>query len=131
MTTQARVPSREKLLAGYMAHAEAVAHDRKDEHFWAFNAMIDVIWEDPESAWEVIVEVISRASDDATLGYVAAGPLEDLICEHPHLVIERVETRARQDARFRKAVAGVWGSNRMPKEIRARLDVIVANERPW
>lgn len=61
-----------------MAHAEAVAHDHKDEHFWAFNEMIDIICTDPESAWEVIVEVISRASNDATLGYVAAGPLEDL-----------------------------------------------------
>jgi hypothetical protein len=94
------VSTREQLLEGYLAHAEAVTHDRKDQHFWAFNEMIDVIRADPESAWEVIVDIIARASDDATLGYVAAGPLEDLICEHPHLMIERVEKRARQDGRF-------------------------------
>jgi hypothetical protein len=46
-------------------------------------------------------------------------------------MIDRVESRARQDARFRKAIARVWGWTRIPKEIRARLDVLVAEERRW
>jgi hypothetical protein len=111
-----------------MAHAEAVAHDQKDDNFWAFNELIELIEAEPETAWPIILEIIKNASDDATLAYVAAGPLEDLICEHPHLVIQRVELCATRDARFRKTLAGVLGSNRMPKEIRARLDALVANE---
>jgi hypothetical protein len=46
-------------------------------------------------------------------------------------MIDRVESRARQDARFRKAIARVWGWTRMSKDIRARLDVLVATEPRW
>jgi len=62
---------------------------------------------------------------------VAAGTLEDLICKHPAAIIDRVESRATQDARFRKAIARAWGWTLIPKEIRARLDMLVAEERRW
>jgi len=52
-------------------------------------------------------------------------------CKHADAMIDRVESRARQNARFRKAVARVWGWTRIPKEIRARLDMLVAEERRW
>lgn len=120
--------TREELLEGYLAHAEAVAHERKDLHFWAYNEMVHLMRDDPDAAWWITVELVARASDDATLGYVAAGPLEDLLCQHPYVIIDRVEGRARQDARFRKALAGVWGSSRIPKDICARLDDLVSEE---
>ena len=123
--------TREELLEGYLAHAEAVAHERQDLHFWAFNELVDVLRDDPESAWWITVELIALASDDATLAYVAAGPLEDLLCKHPRVIIDRVEHRAREDARFLKAVAGVWGSSRMTQNVRARLDAVVAGEPRW
>src|ERR1700720_952715 len=121
--------SHDELLEGYLAHAEAVAHERKDTNFWAFNELADLMRDDPDGAWQIIVGLVGRASDEETLGYVAAGPLEDLICQHPEAMIDRVESRAGQDARFRKAIARVWGWTRMPKEIRARLDLLVAEER--
>jgi Family of unknown function (DUF6869) len=123
--------SHDELLEGYLAHAEAVAHERKDTYFWAFNELADLMRDDPDGAWQIIVELVGRASDEETLGYVAAGPLEDLICQHPEAMIDRVESHAGQDARFRKAIARVWGWTRMPKEIRARLDLLVAEERRW
>ena len=123
--------SHHELLRGYLAHAEAVAHGREDADFWAFNELADLIRDDSDGAWQIVVEVLACASDDETLGYVAAGALEDLICAHPHAMIDRVETRARQDTRFRKAVRRVWGWTRIPKDIRARLDALVAKEAPW
>ena len=123
--------SRDELLEGYLAHAEAVAHERKDTNFWAVNELADLIRDDPDGAWQIMVELVARASDEDTLGFVAAGALEDLICTHPAAMIDRVESRARQDARFRKAVARVWGWTRIPKGIRARLDMLVAAERRW
>ena len=83
--------------------------------------------DDPDGAWRIVVELVARASDDETLGYVAAAALEDLICSHPEAMIDRVESRARHDARFRMAVARVWGWTRIPKDIRARLDMLVAD----
>ena len=119
------------LLEGYLAHAEAVAHQREDTSFWAFNRLAELMRDDPDAAWQITVELIARASDEETLGYVAAGALEDLICQHPDAMIDRVERHAKQDARFRTAVARVWGWTRMPKEVRARLDTLVAEERRW
>ena len=87
--------------------------------------------DDPDGAWQITVELIARASDDETPGYVAPGALEDLICGHPDAMIDRVESRAKQDVRFRKAVARVWGWTRLPRNIRARLDMLVAEERRW
>src|SRR5439155_12361905 len=123
--------SHDELLEAYLAHAEAVAHERKDTNFWAFNELADLMRDDPDGAWQIMGELVARASDEETLGYVAAGALEDLICKHPDAMIDRVESRARQNARFRKAVARVWGWTRIPKEIRARLDMLVAEERRW
>jgi hypothetical protein len=123
--------ARDELLAGYLAHAEAVAHGREDQHSWAFDEFLVLIRTDPEKAWDITLELVSRASDDATLGYVAAGPLEDLMCEHGPLLVDHAEERARRDPRFRKALKGVWGWNRMAESIRARIDLMVANEPPW
>jgi uncharacterized protein DUF6869 len=123
--------SHDELLEGYLAHAEAVRQQREDTNFWAFNELADLIRDDPEGAWQIVVELVARAPDEEILGYVAAGALEDLICQYPAAMIDRVESRARQDARFRKAVARVWGWTRIPKEIRTRLDMLVADERRW
>ena len=122
--------TRDELLEGYLAHAEAVSHDREDENFWAFSELHDLIQTDVEAAWVIAVELIARVSDDSGLAYVAAGPLEDLLCKHPEFLIGRVEARAR-DRRFRKALRAVWGVNRMPATVRARIEVIVAKEPPW
>ena len=108
-----------------------MTHEREDTSFWAFNELADLIRDDADRAWQIVVELVARAPDEETLGYVGAAPLEDLICTHPDAMIDRVEIRARQDARFRKAVARVWGWTRIPKDIRARLDMLVAGEPRW
>src|SRR5262245_16482559 len=119
-----------EVLDGYLAHAEAVSHDREDLHFWAFDEMASLVSSDPETAWGVVVELVARSTDDCTLAYIAAGPLEDLLCEHAPLVIDRVEFSAANDPRFRRALVGVWGWSRMPSDVRARLDRLVSGEEP-
>jgi hypothetical protein len=44
----------------------------------------------PELAWELIVELIERAPSDHSLGFFAAGPLEDLPSKDGAQFIERV-----------------------------------------
>ena len=124
--------TQEGLLNGYLAHANAVTgRHRDDSSEWAEDEMRDVIHADPEIAWEVVKELVARAPDDSILAFVAAGPLENLICAHPDTVIDRVERRAAENARFRKALRAVWGWNRMPGAIRDRLDAAVASEPAW
>ena len=115
----------DSLIAGYLAHADAVAHDHEDEHFWAYEGLHGLVEKKPDIAWPVVIEVISRVTDDDTLDYVAADILEDLICANPSGLIERIEELARADGQFRSALKGVSGWTRMPRDVRDRLDAIV------
>jgi hypothetical protein len=74
----------------------------------------------------LVLAVVRRTTDPVILNYVAADILEDILCADPRGLVDRVEVLARTDPHFRKALADVWGSNRMPEDVRARLDRAVA-----
>jgi hypothetical protein len=119
----------EDLIAGYLLHAETSMRDGTDaEHFDAEEELDDAVRDDPERAWPIICEVIRRISADDILAYVAAGPLEDLLVHHPHVFIDRVESLAKEDAHFRRAVSGVWGWDSIPDHVRQRLDAVLGDE---
>ena len=121
-------PDEEEFLTAYLAHAEAVAlHRREQELPPAWERMGGLVQDAPEQAWKVIVELVRRAKRDEVLAYIAAGPLEDLLCEHPYTFIDRVEALAAADAHFKWALSGVWGESRMPDDVRARIDAILGD----
>lgn len=97
----------------------------------AFGAATDLlnraIVEDPERAWELIGRLIDSADGEVPLQCVAAGPLEDLLCEHGPQFIVRVESAARERPQFKLALATVWGYNRMVAEVRERVSVAARN----
>jgi hypothetical protein len=96
-----------------------VLEDVDGFEYW--EAVTDLVWHDPEVGWRLILVMIEMASDEDELGDIAAGPLEDLLCDHARLVIDRVEERAAHDGRFRWCLSHVWGWSRMPKDIQDRL----------
>jgi hypothetical protein len=116
----------EGLVAGYLAHADAVAHDREDTHFWAYVRLHQFAEQEPEAAWPLIVEVVKGATDDQMLGYVSADILESVICVHGEALIERIEVLAHADNQFRRALANVWVTLR--DDVQARLDALVGRE---
>lgn len=118
----------ERLVVGYLALARARSDSQKECSWWAWEAMKEMLWHDPEAAWPVILRLVARAEDDETLAYVAAGPLEDLLADHGAAFIERVEVEAARDSRFRRALTGVWGRNRMGEDVIRRLDALIEGE---
>jgi|KBSMisStaDraftv2_1062788.scaffolds.fasta_scaffold42094_2 hypothetical protein len=112
----------ERLIAGYLAHAAAITHDQQDSHFWAYLRLHRMTETQPERAWPLVLAVVQRTSDPAVLNYVAADILEDILCIHATALVDRVETLAREDQHFRRALGEVWGWSRMPADVRARLD---------
>lgn len=74
----------------------------------------------PERAWTFIQTLVDQGSD-VSLNWIAAGPLEDFLCAHGSVFIDRVERRALESDRFKKCLRGVWGQNRMAPPIYARL----------
>jgi hypothetical protein len=117
----------DRLIAGFLAHADAVIHNYQDANFWAYRSLEELIIQDPEGAWTIITRIIHNVHDVETLDYVAASVLEDLICQHPYILIERIEALARADAHFKKALSNVWGWSVLPADIKARLDALVKN----
>jgi hypothetical protein len=119
------------IISGYLTHAKTTTRDGTDaENFDANEELDELVTDEPERAWPLICEIIRRISpqDEDILAYVAAGPLEDLLVRHPYAFIDRIESLARIDAHFRRAVSGVWGWNSIPSEIRTRLDTLLGDE---
>ncbi len=98
-------------------------------HSWASGELDDIVREEPERAFPLILSLIGASPSDEFLAIVAAGPLENLLCEHGEAFIERVEELARRDPHFRRGLAGVWGSSQMSADLQARLRTAVGDER--
>jgi hypothetical protein len=93
---------RERLIQEYIAYGEA---PRGQENWgWASARMYALLEGVPELAWALIVEMIERAPSDASLGFLAASPLEDLLSENGIDFIDRVEQRARESRPFHRAL---------------------------
>jgi hypothetical protein len=61
--------------------------------------------------------------DISAWGLLAAGPLQDLLVRHGEAVVNQVEALARDDAEFRKLLAGVLKSS-MSDEIHIRVQKV-------
>lgn len=76
----------------------------------------------PEQAWPIILELIRRAPDEATLTYIGAGALEDLVNNAGDRFADRITAEAVDD-RFRASLTHVWFHQDVPEAIR---DLVVA-----
>ena len=120
------------LLDDYLAHYEASkrfgAGSRQAEAWeWAWDELERLVRNEPARALRVVIALIASAPDDATIAYVAAGPLENLLCYHGNEVIDEVERSASRDERFRRALSGVWARADMLPSIQARVATAVGD----
>jgi hypothetical protein len=82
--------------------------------------------ESAEDALAFVFVALEHAGTAKQEAYLAAGALEHLLRRHSALVIDRVLGAARQDPKFRRCLASVWGHSGMEKTVRARIDEILA-----
>ena len=75
---------------------------------------------DPAEAWRVVKRILPLVPDES-LGYLAAGPIEDLIDLHYADFIEDFEKLASDDDRFRLALTYIQIGPWVPDEIAERL----------
>jgi hypothetical protein len=76
--------------------------------FWAWCEVDDLVRDDPEQGWEVILALLRGADTEKALVDIGCGPLEDLVRRRPAELIERVERLAGEDPRFRLSLGCVW-----------------------
>jgi hypothetical protein len=101
-------------------HQAGKAPSEGNEHFWAYSTLDDIRHSDPDRCWHIILEIQRIDSSDGMIANLAAGPLEDLLTTSGDRVIDRVETQARTDRRFRDMLHLVW-KNAMPDSIWDRV----------
>lgn len=122
---------RASLIDAYFAHAAALEQgNEEDAYFWAVEAIWELIERDPEATWTLLLEMISRAEGDRRLATIAAGPLQDFIVAHGTRFLSHIEAQARSNAKFRRALVGVWGDNEMSPEVLDKIRALIEGEPP-
>jgi hypothetical protein len=97
--------------------------DAKNSDITGYIDFMYLVEDDPETAWEAILEAIDQPRMTPYLGNLAASPLEELLDLHGASFIDRVEQRARSDAKFARVLGGVWKSA-MPESIWQRVQAV-------
>jgi hypothetical protein len=73
-------------------YLELFAQGSPAEGDWTADETIDDRLDSaPEDLWKIILELVRVASDDRSLFYVAARPLEDLLLRHGPAFVDRVD----------------------------------------
>jgi hypothetical protein len=91
----------------YLAHARHKAASTQ----WAVDAVLEITLEKHwEELWNVLLSIVRREEqiEVEALAFIAAGPLEDLICKAGLPFIDRVEHEAKFNAQFGRLLTGVW-----------------------
>ena len=115
------------LVAGWIAlYSSAAGTPEHDEHAWAFGRVWDMCEEDPNAAWRFVLAVLASDRSPKVMKTLAAGPLEELLAQHPHAMIELVEAEARTNPDFARLLGGVW-QNAMPDDIWRRVQAAMSD----
>ena len=122
-----------ELIHEWISWAAWVQDPDRDEsragEFIGFDEFEWITREHPEHAWQGILAALQEPKAEKSLGILAAGPIEDLLSNHGHAFIDRVEAEARANAKFAAVLGGVWRSQ-MPEDIWCRVQA-VWDSRGW
>ncbi len=94
-----------------------------DALFWSWEKLTEMCDSAPETAWNVIQEIIALDHSDQILASVGAGPFEDLMGSHGAQFIDRVEKCARTHTAFQRMLGIVW-KNAIPDDVWSRIQAI-------
>jgi hypothetical protein len=80
-------------------------------HSWASPELDDLVRDEPERAWRIILALSEQSPDDQFESILAAGPIENLLSKHGPAFIERIEQHASTNQKFNHILGGVWKSD--------------------
>ena len=111
--------------------ALTISRGNDPAHSWAFDAMCDLVSDEPETSWPIILNLVAESPSDLVLANVAAGPLEQLVARHGPKFIARIVKEAERDPRFKKCLKGVWPQGKENTEVWQQIEKTVAGVPPW
>jgi hypothetical protein len=83
--------------------------------------MFDACTDEPEVAWQAILQILQRDLTDDQKASLAAGPLEMLLSYHGAAFIDRVEEQAQRNPRLNHLLGGVWRTD-MAQDVWDRVE---------
>ena len=92
----------------------------RDEDYWAFEEVQRRVRADLAQAWEVVQILVEKADASTSLGYVAAGPIEDLVDGYGDSALDVIETACETNEKMQLALSGIWLEPESPVLIRWR-----------
>lgn len=92
----------------------------KELSSWAPETLSIAIENDADYSLQILDEIHKLVIKSEHVAIFAAGPLEEFLARQDIVVIEDIEKRAENDARFAHALGGVWRQD-MGDEIWARI----------
>ena len=93
----------------------------------AADEVLHMPFDSPERAWEFVQFVMQSCEEMDVLGSLAAGPVEDLLSQHGESFIDRIESLARDNQRFRELLSGVW-RNTISSDVWDRIQCLRTND---
>ena len=88
---------------------------------WVSNCEYEVEHHHPDRLIPLVIAAMDACETPRDAGYVAAGLLENAVCNHGPLLIGRIEEIASLSAKFRYFLSAIWGQNRADPAVWARV----------
>ena len=85
---------------------EMDARQKSDPHWYSWETLDEMIDDEPEVAWRVMLDILSRCHE-RDLGSIGAGPLETLVWRYHETFVDRCEHAILHDERLREAFTNV------------------------
>ena len=107
VSQQVEIASPGQVADAYLAHARCKSAATQ----WAVDAVFDITYAERwEELWSVVLSIARREEqiEVEALAFIAAGPLEDLICKAGPAFIDRVVHEAKFNKQFGRLLTGVW-----------------------
>lgn len=106
-------------------HALSKSSDRaerlaSEDLLWAYDTVGDAMVRGGPDAVALLVDLADTAPDDA-LGYLGAGPFEELLALHAESVGDDLDAALRTNAKLRQAMRSVYWGDDVPKSVVDRL----------
>jgi hypothetical protein len=126
-------PSIEQIVDAYWRHyvlgnsGSRTERLAADEVVWAWEEVEEEVRTPTPRTFELLLALADAAKDKQSLGYLGAGPIEDLINWNGSEFLKEVEKCARRSKTFRAALAYVQLSSGVPEVVRQRLAVFIPN----
>ena len=121
----------------YHEHFRAGLPEWTEKNSEALSAISDASLDDPEKTLAYVMLAAAASDDDEFLGFVACGPLENILCKPSKEILDRVVAEARKTPRLRWMLSIPFTHALAPEALEVLRPLMVDAEteplpaRPW